>query len=110
MKVGSGCRLAPFRRPVRPRCLITGLQTLSWNPAFSRDVLRFLADRQGKEENPWNYEQPGKIMHEMHTGELARLREIPFGLFYGSVDATPLFLVLGAEYVRWTRDIGCSGS
>jgi glycogen debranching enzyme len=44
-------------------------------------------------------------MHEMHTGELARLKEIPFGLFYGSVDSTPLFLVLGAEYLRWTGDM-----
>jgi glycogen debranching enzyme len=97
--------LPRFAVPFGRDCLITGLQTISWNPALSRDVLRFLASRQGKEENPWNYEQPGKIMHEMHTGELARLREVPFGLFYGSVDATPLFLMLGAEYVRWTGDI-----
>jgi len=97
--------LPRFAVPFGRDAIITGLQTLSWNPALSRDVLRFLADRQGKEENPWNYEQPGKIMHEMHTGELARLREIPFGLFYGSVDSTPLFLVLGAEYLRWTQDL-----
>ena len=97
--------LPRFAVPFGRDCLITGLQTISWNPKLSRDVLRLLASRQGKEENPWNYEQPGKIMHEMHTGELARLREVPFGLFYGSVDATPLFLMLGAEYVRWTGDL-----
>jgi glycogen debranching enzyme len=68
-------------------------------------VLYFLAKTQGKTENPWNYEQPGKIMHEMHTGELARLKEIPFGLFYGSVDSTPLFLILAGEYIRWTQDM-----
>jgi glycogen debranching enzyme len=97
--------LPRFAVPFGRDAIITGLETLSWNPALACDVLRFLADRQGKVENPWNYEQPGKIMHEMHTGELARLREIPFGLFYGSVDSTPLFLVLGAEYLRWTQDL-----
>ncbi len=97
--------LPRFSVPFGRDCLITGLETLVWNPQLSRNVLRFLAHRQGKENNPWNYEQPGKIMHEMHTGELARLKEVPFGLFYGSVDATPLFLVLGAEYLRWTGDL-----
>jgi len=97
--------LPRFAVPFGRDCLITGLQTLAWNPDLSRDVLRFLAKRQGKENNPWNYEQPGKIMHEMHTGELARLKEVPFGLFYGSVDSTPLFLVLGGEYIRWTGDM-----
>jgi len=96
--------LPRFAVPFGRDSLITGLQTLMWNPHISRDVLRFLAHRQGKEDNPWNYEEPGKIMHEMHTGELARLKEVPFGLFYGSVDSTVLFLVLGAEYLRWTGD------
>jgi glycogen debranching enzyme len=97
--------LPRFAVPFGRDCLITGLETLVWNPNLSASVLRFLAHRQGKEENPWNYEQPGKIMHEMHTGELARLKEVPFGLFYGSVDSTVLFLILGAEYVRWTGDL-----
>lgn len=97
--------LPRFGVPFGRDCLVTGLETLLWNHQFSRDVLRFLAKRQGKEENPWNYEQPGKIMHELHTGELARLKEVPFGLFYGSVDSTVLFLVLGAEHLRWTGDL-----
>jgi glycogen debranching enzyme len=97
--------LPRFAVPFGRDCLVTGLETLSWSPTLSRDVMQFLAERQGKEENPWNYEEPGKIMHEMHTGELARLREVPFGLFYGSVDSTPLFLVLGGEYLRWTQDL-----
>jgi glycogen debranching enzyme len=83
----------------------TGIMTLIWNPHIARDVLGFLARLQGTEENPYTYEQPGKIMHEMHTGELARLQEIPFGLFYGSVDSTPLFLLLAAEYLIWTGDL-----
>ncbi|MDQ2743199.1 MAG: hypothetical protein M3Z66_13015 [Chloroflexota bacterium] len=97
--------LPRFAVPFGRDSLITGLETLMWNHHLSRDVLRFLAARQGKEENPWNYEQPGKIMHEMHTGELARLKEVPFGLFYGSVDSTVLFLVLAGEYIRWTGDL-----
>lgn len=97
--------LPRFSVPFGRDCLFTGLETLVWNHNLSRNVLRFLARTQGKEENPWNYEQPGKIMHEMHTGELARLKEVPFGLFYGSVDSTVLFLVLGAEYLRWTGDL-----
>lgn len=97
--------LPRFSVPFGRDSLITSLQTLVLNPHIARDALRFLAHRQGKEENPWNYEQPGKIMHELHTGEIARLKEVPFGLFYGTVDSTPLFLVLGAEYIRWTGDL-----
>jgi glycogen debranching enzyme len=97
--------LPRFAVPFGRDSLVTGLETLMWNHQLSRNVLRFLAARQGKEDNPWNYEQPGKIMHEMHTGELARLKEVPFGLFYGSVDSTVLFLVLGGEYIRWTGDL-----
>jgi glycogen debranching enzyme len=97
--------LPRFAVPFGRDSLITGLETLMWNHHLSRNVLRFLAARQGKEDNPWNYEQPGKIMHEMHTGELARLKEVPFGLFYGSVDSTVLFLVLAGEYIRWTGDL-----
>jgi glycogen debranching enzyme len=97
--------LPRFAVPFGRDSLITGLQTLMWNPHISRGVLRFLAKRQGAIENEFNYEQPGKIMHELHTGELARLKAVPFGLFYGSVDSTVLFLVLGAEYLRWTNDL-----
>jgi glycogen debranching enzyme len=79
--------------------------TLSWNPHLAHDVLCFLARLQGREENPYTDEQPGKILHELHTGELARVKEVPFGLFYGSVDATPLFLLLAAEYLTWTGDL-----
>jgi glycogen debranching enzyme len=85
--------------------MFTGLETLAWNPHVLHDVLYFLAEVQGKEENPFTYEQPGKIMHELHSGELARLKEIPFGMFYGSVDSTVLFLMAAAEYVAWTGDL-----
>jgi glycogen debranching enzyme len=97
--------LPRFAVPFGRDSLITGLQTLMWNPRIARGVLRFLAKRQGVTESEFNYEQPGKIMHELHTGELAHLKAVPFGLFYGSVDSTVLFLVLGGEYIRWTDDL-----
>jgi glycogen debranching enzyme len=98
--------LPRFAVPFGRDSLITGLQTLMWNPHIARSVLRFLARRQGQTDSDFNYEQPGKIMHELHTGELARLKAVPFGQFYGSVDSTVLFLVLGGEYIRWTDDLG----
>ena len=98
--------LPRFAVPFGRDSMFTGLETLVWNPHILHDVLRFLAHVQGTEENPYNYEQPGKILHEMHTGELANLREIPFGRFYGSVDSTVLFLMAAAEYVIWTGDLG----
>ena len=73
--------LPRFAVPFGRDSLFTGLETLIWNPRILHDVLRFLAHVQGKEENEFNYEQPGKILHEMHTGELANLRAIPFGRF-----------------------------
>jgi glycogen debranching enzyme len=97
--------LPRFAVPFGRDSVFTSMMTLIWNPHIAHDVLRFLARLQGKEENPYTYEQPGKILHEMHTGELARLKEIPFGLFYGSVDSTALFLMLAAEYVTWTGDL-----
>ncbi|HEX6509096.1 MAG TPA: glycogen debranching N-terminal domain-containing protein, partial [Chloroflexota bacterium] len=97
--------LPRFPVPFGRDSAFTGIMTLSWNPRIAHDVLSFLGRLQGTEENPYNYEQPGKVVHEMHTGELARLMEIPFGLFYGSVDSTPLFLLLVAEYLTWTGDL-----
>jgi glycogen debranching enzyme len=97
--------LPRFAVPFGRDSAFTSMMTLVWNPSIAHDVLCFLARLQGKEENPYTYEQPGKILHEMHTGELARLKEIPFGLFYGSVDSTALFLMLMAEYIAWTGDL-----
>jgi glycogen debranching enzyme len=97
--------LPRFAVPFGRDSLFTSIETLCWNPRIAHDVLYFLSAVQGKEENPFTYEQPGKIMHELHTGELARLKEIPFGLFYGSVDSTALFLMAAAEYIAWTGDL-----
>ncbi|HEX6506484.1 MAG TPA: amylo-alpha-1,6-glucosidase [Chloroflexota bacterium] len=87
----------PFGRDA----IIASLQTLMYNPALAEGTLRFLAANQGKEEDPFREEQPGKIMHELRRGELARLKEVPHTPYFGTVDATPLFLVLFAETMDW---------
>ena len=82
--------------------LITALQTLMFNPRIAEGTLRYLAQHQGREVNPWRDEQPGKILHEIRFGEMATLGEIPHTPYYGSIDATPLFILLFVETIRWT--------
>jgi glycogen debranching enzyme len=84
--------------------LITALQMLWWSPDVARGVLRRLAAYQAKEVDPLADAQPGKILHEMRGGEMAALREVPFGLYYGSVDSTPLFVLLAGLYAERTGD------
>ncbi len=84
--------------------IITALQTLVLNPRIAVDTLRYLARHQGAKEDAYTEEQPGRIMHELRRGELARNGEIPHVPYYGSVDATPLWLVLLHETWRWTGD------
>jgi glycogen debranching enzyme len=84
--------------------IITSLQTLPLNPRIAIDTLRYLARRQGTREDPFTEEQPGKILHELRRGEMARSGEIPHVPYYGTVDATPLWLVLLHETWRWTGD------
>jgi glycogen debranching enzyme len=84
--------------------LITALQMLWWNPGVARGVLRRLAAYQAKTVDPRSDAEPGKILHEMRAGEMAALHEVPFGLYYGSVDATPLFVMLAGAYVERTGD------
>jgi glycogen debranching enzyme len=85
--------------------IITALQTLAFNQRLAADTLRLLARFQGREVNEWREEQPGKILHELRIGELAHLGQIPHNPYYGTVDATPLFLVLLAAHASWTGDL-----
>jgi glycogen debranching enzyme len=85
--------------------LITALQMLWWSPDVARGVLRRLAAYQATSTDPFADSEPGKILHEMRGGEMAALREVPFGLYYGSVDSTPLFVLLAGLYAERTNDM-----
>jgi glycogen debranching enzyme len=84
--------------------VITSLQTLPLNPRIARDTLRYLARRQGTRHDEFTEEQPGKILHEIRRGEMARAGEIPHVPYFGTVDATPLWCVLLHETWCWTGD------
>ena len=84
--------------------LLTAYQTLPLDPGLAADVLRALARHQGTTDDADTDQEPGKIPHEVRQGELATLGEQPHPCYYGTVDATPLFLVLFSEYLRRTGD------
>jgi len=93
-----------FSTPFGRDALITGFSTLWAFPALSRSVLLFLAAMQAKEINPFRDSEPGKILHEFRYGEAGADPSIPFGLYYGSVDSTPLFIALSWAYYARTKD------
>jgi glycogen debranching enzyme len=86
--------------------IITALQCLWFAPRVARGVLAFLAQTQATSSDSERDAEPGKILHEARKGEMAELREIPFGRYYGSVDSTPLFVLLAGAYHRRTGDLG----
>ena len=85
--------------------LIASLQTLAYNPGIAEQTLRLMAKYQGAKIDLWRDEEPGKIMHELRVGEMAHLNEIPQTPYYGTIDATPLFLVLIARHAAWTGEL-----
>jgi glycogen debranching enzyme len=85
--------------------ILTALSLLWGNPSLARGVLLSLAATQATSYDPARDAEPGKILHEMRRGEMAALGEVPFGAYYGSVDATPLFVLLAGRYYDRTGDI-----
>ena len=85
--------------------LVTALQLLAFDTEIAASTLRLLARYQGEHVDDWRDEQPGKILHSLRVGELAHLGETPYTPYYGSVDATPLFLILVARHAAWTGNL-----
>jgi glycogen debranching enzyme len=99
-----GAGIPWFAAPFGRDSIITSLQLLSIAPSLAAETLRTLAHFQGAVVDDWREEEPGKIMHELRRGELARAGEIPHAPYYGTIDATPLWLILLGETHRWMGD------
>ncbi len=94
-----------FASPFGRDAIITALETLWAFPKLSKDVLFYLAANQAKEINKFNEAEPGKIFHEKRHGEIVSAGDLPFGMYYGSIDVTPLFIILALKYYKRTADI-----
>ncbi len=94
-----------FNTPFGRDGIVTALECLWLRPGLARGVLAYLASTQAVDVRPERDAEPGKILHETRSGEMAELGEMPFGRYYGSVDATPLFVLLAGAYYERTGDV-----
>lgn len=86
--------------------LITSMQAIAFAPRLAAQTLEILGKRQATAVDAWRDAEPGKILHELRTGEMSRTGELPFAPYYGSIDSTPLWLILLGETHDWTGDDG----
>jgi glycogen debranching enzyme len=99
-----------FSTPFGRDGILTAWEVLWLDPSLAKGVLTYLASRQATETSAFQDSQPGKIMHETRGGEMAAMKEIPFGLYYGGVDTTPLFVALAGAYLGRTDDAALIGA
>ncbi len=89
--------------------ILTSLEYLAFNPDIARGTLRLLAKLQAEEDDPVQDAEPGKILHELRPGEMAATGEVPYARYYGSADATPLFVLLAGKWLERTGDLEGAG-
>jgi glycogen debranching enzyme len=89
--------------------LITAMEMVAWSPEMAAQTLRILAEQLGGRVDPVHEEEPGKVIHELRAGEIAAVEVTPLSRYYGTVDATPLFLCLLAEHARWIGSLDLFG-
>ncbi len=94
-----------FSTPFGRDAMITASEALWMDPELARGVLRYLAAHQATTVDAASDAEPGKILHEVRRGEMAETGEVPFRHYYGSVDSTPLFVMLAGAYLRRTGDL-----